>query len=52
MLTEYIKDLMKETLRRCKEGIIETLPSNTPGSQDEKPDKLTAIKSHKSRFSL
>ena len=44
---------MKETLRRCKEGIIEPLPSNTPGplsSQYEKPDKPTAIKSHKSRF--
>ena len=46
---------MKETLRRCKEGIIETLPHNTPAPlsmQYERPDKLTAIKSHKSRFSL
>ena len=54
-LTGYIEDLMKETLRQCKEGIIETLPHDTPAPlsmQYERPDKLTAIKSHKSRFSL
>ena len=55
MPTGYIQDLMKETLRRCNEGIIETLPSNTPGhlsSQYERPDKSIAIESHRSRFSL
>ena len=55
MLTGYIEDLMKETSKRCREGTIETLPSNTPGplsSQYEKQDKPTAIKSHKSRFNL
>lgn len=53
LLTGYVDDLVKETLRRCKERVIETLPSNTPGplsSQYERPDKPTAIKSHKSRF--
>ena len=55
ILTGYIEDLMKETLRRCKEGIIEPLPSDTPGplsSQYEKPEKQIAIKSHKNRFNL
>lgn len=53
--TGYIDDLKHETIRRCKEVIIETLPQDTPAplsTQYERPDKLTAIKSHKSRFSL
>ena len=53
LLIEYVDDLLKETSRRCKERVIEILPSNTPAplsSQFERPDKPTAIKSHKSRF--
>lgn len=53
---EYIEMLMSETLRRCSDGIIEELPvDDVPAplsSQYEKPEKIIAIKSHKSRFSL
>ena len=54
-LTGYVDVLMKETIRRCEEGITETLPDDTPAplsSQYERPDKPIAVKSHKIRFIL
>lgn len=54
-LTDYIDVLMKETIRRCKDGITEAHYDDTPAplsSQYERPNKTTAIKSHKSRFCL
>ena len=56
LFVEYVETLMTETMRRCRNGIIEELPSdNAPAplsTQYERPDKASAIKSHKSRFSL
>ena len=53
---EYVEMLMTETMRRCSGGIIEELPSdNIPAplsTQYERPEKSSAIKSHKSRFNL
>ena len=53
--TGYIDNLIRETTRHCKEGVVEVLPQDTPASlssQYERPDKLSAIHSHKSRFSM
>lgn len=56
LYTEYVDDLMSETIRRCREQIVEeTDPQNIPpplSSQYEQPDKKKAIQHHKSRFSL
>ena len=54
-LTDYVDVLMKETIRRYKDGIMEAHYGDTPAplsSQYERPDKTTTIKGHKSRFCL
>ena len=51
--TDYIDDLMQETLHKCMEGSTVQPPPNLPqplSSAYEKPDKISAIKTHRSRF--
>ena len=56
MFPEYVDALIEETKRLCKEKTVAIQPSETQpkplSSQHERPDKATAIKGHKSRFSL
>ena len=53
---EYADDLMSETVRRCREYIVEeTDPQSIPpplSSHYETSDKQEAIQHHKSRFNL
>ena len=55
-VADYVEKLLKETNKRCNEGIVEEMSEeHTPAplsSQYEKPVKVDAIKSHRSRFTL
>ena len=52
---DYIGDLLQATMQLCTDGATQSSTSNVPGSLSssyDKPDKASAIKSHRSRFSL
>ena len=57
-LLDYVDALLIKTKQLCKDGNVQTRTRFSPdipkplSSQYERPDKATAVKRHKSRFSL
>ena len=50
---EYIEELLEETVKVCEEGSTVELPDAPEPlcSEYERPEKITAISKHKTRFS-